>query len=758
MSEWNQARYQEIANRGLQDQLTPERKARFDEAVKRGLIQVKGVEEKGFFDKVGEMFTGSDRETRATRELPELESAIVGGDAAGFLSTLPTGDAAILAAAIATTSDPAERAKMLQSASPDFGIQYDEKGNIIAANNKTGQRVLLNAPGLSAADLFPMFGRVAASIPLGATGAPLAAAAKIAGAEGAITAGAEALQASQGGDFDVSNVVMDAALGGVSELIPRGLAKYSESKTKQSDELAQAAIDAEAGRIQQPLSAEAQAAQSNELASEIVDQSRKRKQNLTNLAGDVMPDTEVVESAGRLGVIDELTPGMISQNPIYKDIEGALRAKGGSELSVQGENAIAKVAQTADDLITEFGGDLDKAGLSEGIKARVATNISDLGKVESKAYDEVAKYTTPNQQVDMSDIYVELQQEAENLGGSRYLEPFEKRLLSITESGPSYSLLDKERKKIGAALHQKQGAYKDMDTGRLKRMYGMLTDAQEKSLSDQGLEAWNAAKAVTIKRKGLEEASQKMFGKNLTDALTPKVGNAMRKLSSSDYKSFDELMAAIPDREMREQVVLSSLNDVFTGGSRKEKQMNIPGFVDWYESLKRQPALMKRIDDNLPSGATKRLNDIYNVTKAMRDANARVVKTGVAAETLKGFDQYEGMLSKIYNTGKRLVAAEGFSSAAGLPGAGTASVITETLTQGAKEPATVAADRMIAGSEFKRLAVELAKSNFRSTQATKAAEAALKKSERYKKWYSMLPSEDKLRIIRGGLTAYFGSD
>ncbi len=36
----NLARYQEIANRGIQDKLPPEKKARFDEAVKRGLIKV----------------------------------------------------------------------------------------------------------------------------------------------------------------------------------------------------------------------------------------------------------------------------------------------------------------------------------------------------------------------------------------------------------------------------------------------------------------------------------------------------------------------------------------------------------------------------------------------------------------------------------------------------------------------------------------------------------------------------------------------
>jgi hypothetical protein len=154
------------------------------------------AEEPSMLENIGNWFTGSDRDTRATQELPELESALVGGDASGFLSTLPTGDAVKLAGAIATTSDPAERAKMLQAASPDFGIQYDEKGNIIAANNATGQRVVLNKPGLSASDLFPMSGRVAASIPIASTGgAPLAAGAAMGAKEGAITAAQEGFQA-----------------------------------------------------------------------------------------------------------------------------------------------------------------------------------------------------------------------------------------------------------------------------------------------------------------------------------------------------------------------------------------------------------------------------------------------------------------------------------------------------------------------------------------------------------------------------------
>lgn len=719
--------------------------------------QHRETQEPSFMESVADVFTGESRQTRATQELPELESAIVGGDASGFLSTLPTGDAATLAAAIATTSDPAERAKMLQSASPDFGVQYDEKGNIIAANNKTGQRVILNKPGLSASDLFPASGRVAASIPLAATGGtPLAAAGAMGAKEGAITAGTEALQASQGGDFDVGNIVADMVLGGMAEFVPSFLGKIKVQKAEQAEQATRAAIDAEAGRITSDLSPEAQ---SVNLTEQIAKQSQARfprERKAAEIAGEVMPDKGVLEAAERIGVAEDLTPGMVSTSDTYKDIEGAIRAMGGNQISSQGNEAIKKVAQSADNLITDFGGVTDKAALSQEIKNRTLSTIGDLDNATSQAYEKVGQLVSPTQKVDMSDVYVELKQQADELGGEQYLEPFEKRILKMSESEPSYALIDKERKKIGAALQKKQGAYKDMDSGRLKRMYSILTDAQGKNLSDEALESWNVAKGLTSQRKQLEEQSIQMFGKDLSDAFMPKVGGSLKQLSKGEYGKFDRLMKTIPDQETREKVVLSALNDVFTQGSRKETQLNIPGFVDWYEAMQKQPQLMKRITDNLPSGANKRLKDIFTVTKAMRDANARVIKTGVAGVTLRDLDKAEGMISKIFQTGQKAAAAEGVTTAMGIPGAGTVGVLSSTLSQQGKVPAIEAADKLISSPQFKKMAIELAKSNFKASQAAKAAEKALKKSKAYERWYSLLPSEDRMRIIRGGLIAYLG--
>ena len=49
-------------------------------------------------------------------------------------------------------------------------------------------------------------------------------------------------------------------------------------------------------------------------------------------------------------------------------------------------------------------------------------------------------------------------------------------------------------------------------------------------------------------------------------------------------KKFSELLDSVPEGR-RQEVVVSALNDVFTMGSRKEKQLNVAGYADWFNGL-----------------------------------------------------------------------------------------------------------------------------------------------------------------------------
>lgn len=182
---------------------------------------VEKPEEPGLLDKLGSMVTGSDRQTRATQELPELQNS---GLLAGL--DIPPAKRAAVTAALVTMTDPQEIAQTLKALSPEIGIQQDEKGNLIAANNETGVRAVINKPGLTGMDALQATGIGAAFAPTGRAasaigGGALRQAAALGGTSAATQALIEGGQAAAGGSFD-PNEVAAAGVSGAALPIAMG--------------------------------------------------------------------------------------------------------------------------------------------------------------------------------------------------------------------------------------------------------------------------------------------------------------------------------------------------------------------------------------------------------------------------------------------------------------------------------------------------------------------------------------------------------
>lgn len=179
-------------------------------------------EEPGVLDKVSNFFTGADRETRATRELPELQtSGVLSGSGISALK------GAQIAATLATTLDPEEAANILREASPDIGVQQDEKGNWLVSNNKTGVRAVVNKPGFSGMDALQMASTAALYTPAARAAGilgkgALRAATALGGAAALTETGIQAGQAAVGGTFDTGDVALAGLAGVGGELVARG--------------------------------------------------------------------------------------------------------------------------------------------------------------------------------------------------------------------------------------------------------------------------------------------------------------------------------------------------------------------------------------------------------------------------------------------------------------------------------------------------------------------------------------------------------
>jgi len=164
----------------------------------------KPVDEKSFLQSVSNFFTGDDRETANTRNLPEIGQG-------GLLFGENKGKAAAITPALLSATDPEEMAQILQSNFENVGIVRDQQGNVFAANNNTGARVVLNKPGVSRIDLLQGLGIASLFTPAGTAQGAL----RVAGAAGATSAGIEAVQAVSGGDFSFQQVVVDTVAAGL---------------------------------------------------------------------------------------------------------------------------------------------------------------------------------------------------------------------------------------------------------------------------------------------------------------------------------------------------------------------------------------------------------------------------------------------------------------------------------------------------------------------------------------------------------------
>lgn len=725
--------------------------------------------ELGLMDKLGNLFTGADRETRATQDLPELQNS-------GILSGLdiPAGQGAAVAAALSTMTNPQEIAQTLRSLSPEIGIQQDEKGNILAANNKTGARAVINKPGFTGLDALQALGLGAAFAPTGrvasAVGGGALRQAVAVGTGSALTQAAiEGGQSAAGGEFNPSEVAVAGATGFAVPAVSSWIEAASNLVRRGASSVTDAATDAiSRSRMAESISSQGQKVPEEDLISAIkaqqaagnvedvaqamtssaVSKGRRQIPTLERLADEVKPDETILQAAERLGLRDALIPSQYSRSQAYREVEQGLASIPGSQLNVQQKEAAQLLAQKADDFIKEFGGSVDKAALSDKFKQQGMSTVEGLEKQSNALYDSVARAIPSGTVVSAPSTSAALTQKASELGGLEYLSSAERRALKAVSDNPTYARLDLIRKQIGEGL-KGAGVFKDTETGSLKRLYKSLSEDQQQAADALGAgEAFGAAKALVAQRKQIEDDLSKIIGKDLSGSLSGQLGVAVRQLGKGDFKRFDQIIERVP-KTMRQEAVLTSLNDAFTAGSRAEQQLSAPGFVDWYASLARNKGAMERLNKYLPKEATSKLSDIYEVARGMREASRERITTGRIQSLMDNFASEGGMLGKLWDVGKKVATAEGATSMTGLPGVGTAAVLTRELTK-EKTPIIRAADDLLGSKRFKDAINSYVKKNGAIDGASENAQEILMRTPQYKKWLRLAPEEAKQAIKNVG--------
>ena len=238
--------------------------------------------------------------------------------------------------------------------------------------------------------------------------------------------------------------------------------------------------------------------------------------------------------------------------------------------------------------------------------------------------------------------------------------------------------------------------------------------------------------------------------------ITNKAKLAIVPLMKGNVRKFDDFLANIPKQlgpQARREIVASSINEAFSLGSRKQMSLHVPGFDNWMNGLKRNQTAYKRIENELGPDAMRRLDRFHMLVHGIRRAQEEGITTGRTLAVPGMFDETENLASKLYGTGKKIAAAEGVSTAVGLPGAGTTGVLGHLLSA-SKTKRSIAADELLASPKFRNLMKEIAAGRADTATKIQNMEKLIDKIKAYQSWKSTVPPADLKDLATVGAIGY----
>lgn len=580
----------------------------------------------------------------------------------------------------------------------------------------------------------------------------------------------EVLQAAEKGAGDIGFGVAGPVGGAIGATVPtaigealglfagRAISKLGKVKTAKAQEAIKALDDAERGII------------TDKGVSDVVDVIRQG--DVEDIATVIDADANFYRAAEEMGITTEPLASFASQNPQFRDVEGALRKVPGSVLDAQAVGFIKETSQRADDLIQQYGGSLDKAQLGLDFKENSLAVIDDLFQQADDSYSKLKEVLPEGNRFEAPETVRFLQ----DLATKEKIPPKLSRILSelspkqravkgkptfdfatgrrgpATETVlPTLGKIDQVRKEIGQAINKGSGPFKDVETGLNKAVYARLSTDQDniaKAAGGDALSVSDTAKGLVRQRKQLEDNLKTLLGNDLNKALNVTVSGALKKLDKGEIDKFNGVMNAIP-KNQRGEVLISAMNDVFKGTGVNQAQLSPTGFTKWYDTIKRSPAASKALFGNLPKGSKRAIDNLYEVSRGISRASQQVTPTGRINAM---FNPETGFIRKMVGSaGARGVAFATGSHVAGAMTNATLDFINQS-SNGAKQ-----ASNLMASPEFQNLIRRAVKEGVvdgnAKSKALIQAEKQLSRSNKFKKWADALASDDRA-ALQGGILTY----
>lgn len=303
------------------------------------------AEEKGFFDSIGEVFSGSDRMTPIMESVEEIGAApeLNEMSMSAFKTSL----------GLLATGDTEKAKGIIKQNIPSAEFTSDEKGNVVV-NLPSGQYAL-NKPGTSAQDIAKGVFGIAAFTPAGKAASIPGAVAGSAATEAALQGTASALG---GGDIDKGEIAMAGALGGAGKTLENVIGTaYRAGKGKITGEAAdiieagkKADVPVMTSDIIEPETFVGKSARSVGEKIPVAGTGAKRatQQQARELATDKFVDKFQEPS------YKEIVNSIRNKSSGIKSAAGSVLSKTGDKLDDIGEIPVPQTKQAIDDAMTEL--------------------------------------------------------------------------------------------------------------------------------------------------------------------------------------------------------------------------------------------------------------------------------------------------------------------------------------------------------------------------------------------------------------------
>jgi hypothetical protein len=341
----------------------------------------KGGDDRSGFAKFGDLITGSERETEATRNLPEFGSEISLQQMLGDDAKFGTAMAAL------TALDPLELVQILaENASGEMTVRPDEAGNIIIGHN--GVEAVLNKPGFTAFDAMQLGGVISAFYPSSKVATLPStikgAAGVMALGTGATQAGVELLQASQGGEFNQGDVALAAGTAG---LFQGAIQKLSQSMPWLRERIRDNPITEEIRKLYRDVAVKA-GGSADDITDDVirasVEDAAKATAPAESLAIQGEKEFAIPLTQGQRS-LDDAALSTEERARVGMRGEGAQRVMRGFEQ----EQQIPAINRARESIETQIGGQTDNAGATVRSGVKGAERLAD--DAVSETYEQVGK-------------------------------------------------------------------------------------------------------------------------------------------------------------------------------------------------------------------------------------------------------------------------------------------------------------------------------------------------------------------------------